>query len=84
MPSITPDSYMTSNLAQFNDDPFDTRVVVNLSDQQFAEWREWQSEQSVKWKTTDTFTATDLETGTRVRIVYNVKISSARVVEVIA
>lgn len=85
--AITPDIYMATEqqFVQFSDDKFDTRIVIQLSPEQYAAWSKWSGEMALLWRSTaETFTAQDLTTGATVSVAYNPKTSSARVVEVAA
>lgn len=85
--AITPDIYMATDqqFVQLSDDRFDTRVVIQLSPEQYAAWSKYVANMSLRWRgTAETFAALDMTTGATVSVVYAPETSSARIVEVTA
>jgi hypothetical protein len=85
--AITPDIYMATDqqFVQLTDDRFDTRVVIQLSPEQYAAWSKYVANMSLRWRgTAETFAAQDMTTGATVGVVYAPETSGARIVEVTA
>lgn len=85
--AVTPDIYLATEhqFVRLTNDRFDTRVVIQLSPEQYRAWSKWSGEMAMSWRgTAETFAAHDVTTGATVSVCYNPKTSTARIVEVAA